>query len=108
VAFASLRIFLGILILAKRHIARAKLDPHAIHRLDEPFSRQRDDPIYLRLLGTISVHPNNRNVTAYSSITANFDPPVQFIVRSNVTEIRFRILAFDTGIRAVNVINYFE
>ena len=58
--------------------------------------------------GTISVHPNNRNVTAYSSITANFDPPVQFIVRSNVTEIRFRILAFDTGIRAVNVINYFE
>lgn len=38
----------------------------------------------------------------------NFDPPVQFIVRSNVTEIRFRILAFDTGIKAVNVINYFE
>ena len=90
--------------------------------------------------GTISIHPNNRNVTAYASLayfsfiipsnghhppylrvgeagisrvvsngqSEDFDPPVQFILRSNVTEIRFRISSFDTSIKAVNVINYFE
>lgn len=92
---------------------------------------------------TFSVHPNSRDITAYSSInrydfftpghswsanvpphlfvafagisrvvssgvTENFNTPLQFVKRNNVTEIRFRTFAGDVSIHAVHIINYWE
>jgi hypothetical protein len=85
---------------------------------------------------TFTVHPNNRDITAYSSLTRynfvvtdsestaikygeagisrvvsgghseDFDPPLQRIKRNNVTEIRFITSSLGAYIHAVHVINY--
>jgi hypothetical protein len=42
--------FPAILVAAKGQLARSHLDARAIHRLDEPTSGKRDDPLRLRVL----------------------------------------------------------